>query len=124
MTKPGYPHSDETDDEVIADMEKQVADGTLLEGWQPIKAKPSRKRSMMFAVRLSDSELKEFTNAAKVRGVTVADLMRSATHAAIIGDLDASRAKSLGAALEHADELVKLLEPLAASTRKQTSKTR
>jgi hypothetical protein len=101
-----------TDEEIIAEHEKAIAEGTELEGYVRVNVRPSKNRVMSFAIRLSHEEMQEFSAAAKAKGMTLADFMRSASRAAAASELDVDRAAALGAAKEHARELADALQRL------------
>jgi hypothetical protein len=96
----------ETDEYIIKDWENRIAEGRELEGLQPGRLRPSRNLSVSFAIRLSPQELEEFSKGAKAKGMSLAELMRSATRAALAGELDADKAAAATAVKEKARELV------------------
>jgi hypothetical protein len=96
----------ESDEEIMRDWDARVAEGRELEGLKPEKMRPSRNLSVSFAIRLSPQELEEFSKGARAKGMSLAELMRSATRAALAGDLDADKAAAATAVKEKARELV------------------
>jgi hypothetical protein len=106
--------SGETDEEIIADLEKQIAEGRELEGYEPIEARVPKKLSVMYSVRLSPEEYAEFSDAAKARGMTMSDFMRAAARS-VIDAGGGDQAAVLGAARAKLDELAELISQ--ASTR-------
>ena len=102
----------DSDREIIEDMERQFGAGKELEGYQKVKGRVSGNLSVTYAVRLTPEEYRQFNEAARAKGMTLADLMRSATRAALAGELDAERASALGKARETARELAETLSRL------------
>jgi uncharacterized protein (DUF1778 family) len=101
-----------SDKVIIEDIERQIAEERELEGYVPAKAKVSRRLSVSFAIRMSPDEYKAFNQAAKARGMTLADFMRSATRGAITGEIDAGKAAALNSGREKAEELSEVLRHL------------
>src|SRR5688572_20610509 len=97
---------DESDEAIIKDFEKRVEEGRELEGFKRVPGKVSKNLSVSFAIRLSPEEYEEFSQGAKRRGVTLADLMRSATRAALAGEIDAAKAAAVAEAGTKAREIV------------------
>jgi uncharacterized protein (DUF1778 family) len=102
----------ESDEEIMRDMERQIAEGKELEGYFPIKARVSKNLTVTYAIRLSPDEYAEFNKAAEAAGMTLADFMRNATRAAVRGDVDISKAAALGAIREKAQQLTEALSKL------------
>jgi hypothetical protein len=103
---------DDPDAEYIAEIEREIASGTELEGWERIPGRVSKNLTITYAIRMSPAEHKEFEQAAVARGITLAELMRSATRAAIRGEIDADAAATLSKARATAQELAETLNRL------------
>jgi hypothetical protein len=71
-----------------------------------------RSASTMFSLRIDAGELTRIAEAAKARGTTVSELMRSATLAAIEDEDESQRALAIGTAKEKARELAEALSKL------------
>ncbi|HEX5368987.1 MAG TPA: hypothetical protein VFY10_06180 [Dehalococcoidia bacterium] len=102
----------EPDEDIIRDMEKSIEEGRELAGAHRVSGRVSQNLSVTFALRLSRDEHDEFARAAESRGMTLADLMRSATRAAVEGQLDAEKAAALNKARAAARELAATLEAI------------
>lgn len=102
----------ESDDEIIKDLEQAIEEGRELEGARGVPGRASRNLTVTFAIRLSSAEHKEFSQAAEARGMSLADLMRSATRAAIKGEIDADTAQRINDARKAAQELTEALSRL------------
>jgi hypothetical protein len=98
----------ESDSEFIADLDRQV-DSNDLSAWERVPGRVSKNLSVTYAIRLSPEEHKEFAAAAEARGMSLADFMRSATRAAIKGDLDADAMAVLSKARDTAKQLAETL---------------
>ena len=107
-----------TDEEIIAEYDKLMAEGRELEGLVPVKARVAKDIRHVFSVRMSAKELTEISEAAAKRGMTVSDFMRQASLAAAqcaLG-LDAGRqATAVNAVREKARELYEAVEQLDAT---------
>jgi uncharacterized protein (DUF1778 family) len=107
-----------TDEEIIAEYDKLMAEGRELEGLVPVKARVAKDIRHVFSVRMSAKELTEISEAAAKRGMTVSDFMRQASLAAAQGalGLDAGRqATAVNAVREKARELYEAVEQLDAT---------
>jgi hypothetical protein len=102
----------EHDEEIIADLERDMAEGRELNGYTRVKGRVSRRLTVSYAIRMSPVEYDVFNEAARARGMTLADFMRSATRAAIAGEIDAVKAAVLNSAREKAEELAEALRRL------------
>ena len=98
----------ESDKEYIADLERQIANDDF-EGWEQVPGRVSKNLTVTYAIRLSPAEHKLFAEAAEARGMSLADLMRSATRAAIKGELDVDAMAALSKARDKAKELAETL---------------
>jgi predicted HicB family RNase H-like nuclease len=98
----------EPDKDYIADLERQVETDDF-EGWERVPGRVSKNLTVTYAIRLSPEEHKLFAEAAEARGISLADLMRSATRAAIKGELDADAMAALSKARDKAKELAETL---------------
>ena len=98
----------ESDKDYIADLERQVENDDF-EGWERVPGRVSKNLTVTYAIRLSPEEHKLFAEAAESRGMSLADLMRSATRAAIKGELDADARAALSKARDTAKELAEAL---------------
>jgi hypothetical protein len=99
----------ERDAERIGEIEQEIAEGRELEGARPVKGRVSKNLSINFAIRLSPAEFEEFSEGAKARGMTLAELMRSSTRAALAGTFDAERASAVGEAKQKIREAAEAL---------------
>jgi hypothetical protein len=95
----------ESDEEIIDDFAERIAEGRELEGYKRVPGKVSQNLSVSYAIRLSPSEYEEFSQGAKARGMTLADLMRSATRAALAGEIDAEKAAAVAEVRAKAREI-------------------
>lgn len=102
----------DTDKAIIDDMEQQIAAGRELEGYVPARGRVSRRLSVSFAIRMSPEEYAAFNQAAKARGMTLADFMRSSARAAMSGEIDPGRAAVLSSARHKAEQLAEDLRQL------------
>lgn len=59
---------------------------SLLETATPVRARVAKNASLVFSIRLTGKELDEFSAAAKARGMTLSEFMRSATREALKPD--------------------------------------
>jgi hypothetical protein len=98
----------ESDKDYIADLERQVENDDF-ESWQRVSGRVSKNLTVTYAIRLSPEEHKRFSEAAEARGMSLADLMRSATRAAIKGELDADARATLSKAKDTAKQLSETL---------------
>jgi len=98
----------ESDKDYIADLERQVENDDF-EGWERVPGRVSKNLTVTYAIRLSPEEHKLFLEAAEARGMSLADLMRSATRAAIKGELDVDTMAALSKARDKAKELAETL---------------
>jgi uncharacterized protein (DUF1778 family) len=95
-----------TDEEIIEDIERSIAEGTELKGWKRIDVKVSKNLTATYGIRMSPEELRMFTDAAKARGMRLSDFMRAAARAAVQGELNAEAAAAVKTVKEKAQELV------------------
>ena len=104
-----------TDEEVIAEYDKLMAEGKELEGLVPVKARVAKPVRAVYSVRMSSPELTAISEAAKQRGVTVSEFMRLAAIAAASDQVDLAvgeQATALLAVREKARELYEAVEKL------------
>jgi uncharacterized protein (DUF1778 family) len=81
-----------SDDELVAEYEKRIADGTDLVGLIPVRSTPSpHARRSVFSVRLGSEELALISGAAHKQGLSIGDFIREAAKRAAteVADLDA-----------------------------------
>jgi hypothetical protein len=86
----------------------------LLEAATPVVARVHKTGSVVYSLRIEPKELDEFYAAARERGISLSEFMRSATRAAIQGNLDLEKASALGEVKEKARELNQAIERLTA----------
>jgi len=98
--------------EMIEEMDEIIEAGTEANHFAPVPAHVSNKLSIIYAIRFSPEEYEKFGDAARKRGMTLADFMRSAARGAIAGDIDMIKAAALSSAREKARELVDELNQL------------
>jgi hypothetical protein len=104
-----------TDEEIIAEYDKLIAEGRELEGLVPVKARVAKPVRAVYSVRMSSQELTEISRGAKQRGLTVSDFMRQASLSAAQGALGleaGQREAALLAVREKAEELCRAVEDL------------
>lgn len=101
-----------TDEEIDVEMRKAVEEGRELEGWERVDIKVSKSPRAVYGLRLSPEEFQEYSDAAKARGVTLSEFLRSAARGAIEGEIDTERAAAVGTAREKARELTEALSRL------------
>lgn len=87
-------------------------DETLVLSPAPIKVRRGASVSTMFSLRIDAAELTRIGEAARARGLTVSELMRKATLAAIEDQDETQRALAIGAAKAKAKELTDALSKL------------
>lgn len=78
----------------------------------PIHVRKGASVSTMFSLRIDAAELTRIGEAAKARGLTVSELMRRATLAAIEDQDETERVLAIGAAKAKAKELTEALSKL------------
>src|SRR5687767_2582265 len=100
-----------TKDEIVQ-LDRELE--SLLESAIPVKARVAKNPSHVFSIRLSSKDLREFSRAASERNMTLSDFMRSATRAAIQGDVDLDKAKAVGEIKEKVRELTEAIDRLTA----------
>ncbi len=98
----------QTDEEMIRDMGKRMADGTEFEGLVPVRARVAKEARAVFAVRLSQAEMKTITEAAAKQARPIGDFIRAASLAAAAGELDLGAAERAAVAAEVKDKLREL----------------
>jgi hypothetical protein len=84
----------DTDEDIIRDHDKGIEEGTELEGYRPIRGRVSKNLSVSYALRLSPDEYKQFDDAARSKGMNLAEFFRASARAAMAGDLDAGKASA------------------------------
>jgi hypothetical protein len=102
----------QTDEDMIRELEEILENDTFEQHYKRVNVRRSATRSISFAIRLTQDEVKDFTVAATDRGMTLADFLRSAARAAADGQLDVERSAALGEAKKHAKELNEALSRL------------
>ena len=98
----------QSDRDFIEDLDRRVEEDDF-QGWEQVPGHVSENLTVTYAIRLSPKEHKEFAAAAEARGISLADLMRSATRAAINGELDADTMAALSRARAKAKEVADTL---------------
>lgn len=101
-----------SDREIIEEMDAIMEEGAEAQHFVPAKARPSKNLTITYAIRLAPEEYTAFNDAARERGMTLADFMRSAARGAIAGDIDVDKAAALSSAREKARELTEALRRL------------
>ncbi|HEU0074792.1 MAG TPA: DUF6290 family protein [Dehalococcoidia bacterium] len=105
----------ETDEEIIAEYDKLLAEGREMEGLVPVKARVAKPVRAVYSVRMSSQELTQISKAARQRAMTVSDFMRQASLAAARDELDLEAGRQEAAFLavrEKARELYQAMEEL------------
>ncbi len=90
----------------MRDFDERAEQGRELDGFKRAKGKVSKNLTVGYAIRLSPDEFREFTKAANERGMSLAELMRSATRGALAGEVDADKAAAAAEVRTKAQELV------------------
>lgn len=72
-----------SDEEMVAEIERQIAAGTDLDGLIPVKSSVPRSPRAVFSIRLAPEELKAISEAARAQGVSIGDFLREAARHAI-----------------------------------------
>jgi uncharacterized protein (DUF1778 family) len=101
-----------TDEAIDEQLRKDIEEGRELEGWEPVEVLVSRAPRAVYGLRLSPQEYKDISEAARAKGMTMSDFLRSAARAAIDGELDAEKAAALTAVKQKTRELSEALERL------------
>jgi len=104
-----------TDEEIIAEYDKLIAEGREMEGLVPVKARVAKPARAVYSVRMSSQELTQISKGAWKRAMTVSDFMRQASLAAARDELglEAGRQEAaLMAVREKARELYQAMEEL------------
>ena len=94
-----------TDQELTAELEQEIEDGSFLEGLRPVKNTAGRPPRAVYTVRLSLEEVQKFEAGAKARGMTLSDFLRSCA----LASLDADRGTALGEVREKARALTEAI---------------
>jgi hypothetical protein len=76
------------DDEIIAEIEKEIAEGTDLDGLIPVASSRPKTSRAVFSIRLAPEELKAISQAARSRGVPIGDFIRDAADQAVRQERD------------------------------------
>lgn len=106
----------ESDADIIRDIEAQIADGRELEGAQRVPGTVSKNLSVTYTLRLTPEEYSTFNAAAKARGMKLADFTRAALRAAIAGDTDPEQVAAWTEIRELISRMTGLAEHLPAPT--------
>lgn len=77
-----------TDEELIAEIEKERIEGTDLDGLVPVDATSTRERRAVFSVRLSRPEMNRISYAAEKAGLPMGEYIRQAAYEAANRDLE------------------------------------
>jgi cytidylate kinase len=105
----------ESDDDIIRDIEAQNAGGRELEGAQRIPGTVSKNLTVTYTLRMTPQEYSTFNAAAKARGMKLADFTRAALHAAIAGEINPEQV----AAMAEMRELISRMTSLAGQLPEQ-----
>lgn len=100
------------EDEPITELDRELE--AMLEKATPVKGRVSKNLRFVYSVRLTPGELDQFSRAAQARSISVSELMRAATQAAIQGNVDLEKAQAVGELKEKARELNEAIERLTA----------
>ena len=107
------PLHEMNEDERARYYEEHMDDETLFSKKAlPLRPRRSTGPSTMFSLRMGGDELTKIAEAAKARGVTVSEFIRTASMAAVEDSEGASRAIALGEAKAKAKELAEALSRL------------
>jgi uncharacterized protein (DUF1778 family) len=110
-----------SDDELVAEYERRIADGTDLAGLTPVgSTPPPHTRRSVFSVRLGPEELALISGAAHKQGLSIGDFIREAAKRAAteVDDLDAGE-YSLESFKADYDALGRKLDSSIANKRKK-----
>jgi hypothetical protein len=94
-----------TDQELTAEIEREIEDGSFLKDLRPIKIIAGTPPRAVYTLRLSLEEAQKFDAGAKARGMTLSDFLRSCA----LASLDADRGKALGEVREKARALTEAI---------------
>ncbi len=94
-----------SDAELTSEIEEDISSGRFLEGLKHVKNVNAKPPRAVYSLRLSLEEAQEFEAAAKLRGVTMSDFLRSAARAS----LEADKTSAIGEARQKARELTDAL---------------
>jgi hypothetical protein len=72
-----------SDEEMIKEIEKQIEEGTDLDGLIPVRSTAPKSPRAVFSIRLAPEELKTISQAARGRGMSIGDFLRSAARRAV-----------------------------------------
>jgi hypothetical protein len=86
------------DQELTAEIEREIEDGSFLEDVGPVKDIAGRTPRAVYTLRLSLEEAQKFEAGAKAQGMTLSDFLRSCA----LASLDADRGTALGEVREKA----------------------
>jgi hypothetical protein len=75
-----------SDEEMIGEIEKQIEAGTDLEGLIPVRSTAPKNPRTVFSIRLAPEELRDISQAARGRGMSIGDFLRNAARRAVDQD--------------------------------------
>jgi uncharacterized protein (DUF1778 family) len=99
-------------EEMVREAEQVKGTECELEGPVPVKARVAKDVRHVFSLRIGAQELTEISQAAKERGMTIADFMRQASLSAVRGDLDLKAGKQATILQEVREKTRELTEAL------------
>jgi hypothetical protein len=94
-----------TDEEMIREMDEIEAEDSFEKHFVRVEVKPSTTRTVTFGVRVSPGEAEEFAKAARARGLTLSEYVRSLMRAVQDGSIDLDKAEAVAAIREKTREL-------------------
>jgi hypothetical protein len=100
--------NEQSDAALTAEIEKDIESGRFLKDLHPVRNVAARPPRAVYTLRLSPEEAQEFEAAAKARGVTFSDFLRSCAHAS----LEADRNTTLGDVRKKARALAEAIKRL------------
>jgi uncharacterized protein (DUF1778 family) len=109
------------DQNIIDEIERQIAAGTDLEGLTPVSAKPARNPRAVVSIRVPPDAFEIVAQAAEHRGVSVSEFFRDAAMSAAAREMSPERPNALAEIEEKLEDLLDLVN--AARSDLPSSKT-
>jgi uncharacterized protein (DUF1778 family) len=97
------------DQQTLDEIERQIADGTDLDGLTPVKAKAARNPRAVVSIRVPPDAFDIVARAAEHRGVSVSEFFRDAAMSAAAHELTLDRGNALTAMEEKLEDLLALV---------------
>jgi hypothetical protein len=103
-----------TDEEIIEEHERAIAEGKELEGYTRINGIVSKNLTFSTSVRFPPDEFSRYTEAARSRGMTLSAFLRAAAEAALSSEADILRIAAIQEARQKVVELQEALDRASA----------